>query len=64
VEAPIGNVNKVTVGSHCVAENVQVIAISLPQSLPAEGLLGASFLKHFHVALDYYEPRFELISSH
>ncbi len=62
-EAPIGQVDKVTVGSSCAATNVQVIAIPLPRDLPAEGLLGASFLKHFQVALDYHEPRFEVIKK-
>jgi predicted aspartyl protease len=62
-EAPIGQVDKVTGGSSCAAANVQVIAIPLPRSLPAEGLLGASFLKHFQIALDYHEPRFEVIKK-
>jgi predicted aspartyl protease len=62
-DAPIGHVNKVTVGSDCTASNVQVIAIPLPRALPAEGLLGASFLKHFRVALDYHEPHFDLTTK-
>jgi len=62
-EAPIGQVDRVTVGSDCIAATVQVIAIPLPSSLPAEGLLGASFLKHFHVTLDYHQPRFEIITA-
>ena len=51
--APIGRVSKVTVGAHCSAVSVDVISIALPGALPAEGLLGASFLRHFRVSMDY-----------
>jgi predicted aspartyl protease len=59
-EAPLGRVDKVTVGAHCSAINVQVISIPLPEALPAEGLLGASFLRHFLVSMDYETEKLEL----
>jgi predicted aspartyl protease len=59
-EAPIGQVDKITVGAHCSAVNVQVISIPLPEALPAEGLLGASFLRHFLVSMDYENTKLEL----
>ena len=58
--APIGRVDKVTVGSHCFAVNVEVISIPFPETLPAEGLLGASFLRHFLVSMDYEKGKLEL----
>lgn len=51
--ASLGRVDKVTVGSRCFAVNVEMISIPFPEELPAEGLLGASFLRHFLVAVDY-----------
>jgi predicted aspartyl protease len=57
---PLGRVDKVTVGAHCLAANVEVISILLPEALPAEGLLGASFLRHFLVSMDYEKGRLEL----
>jgi predicted aspartyl protease len=42
-EAPIGQVDKVTVGGRCFALNVRVISIALPADLPAEGLLEHPF---------------------
>jgi len=62
-EAPLGLVEKVTVGTHCSAVNVQVISIPLPSALPAEGLLGASFLRHFLVSMDYENFKFELTTK-
>ena len=59
-EAPIGQVDKITVGARCSALNVQVISIPLPADLPAEGLLGASFLQNFLVFMDYNKGKFEL----
>lgn len=59
-EAPLGQVDKVTVGTQCFAADVQVISIPLPSALPAEGLLGASFLRHFH---DYHKASFELTTK-
>jgi len=59
-EAPIGQVDKVTAGASCIATKVQVISISLPPALPAEGLLGASFLRNFLVCLDYDKGTLEL----
>ncbi len=59
-EAPIGQVDKITVGARCSAVNVQVISIPLPADLPAEGLLGASFLQNFLVSMDYYNGKLEL----
>lgn len=59
-DAPIGQVNKITVGAHCSVVNVQVISIPLPEALPAEGLLGASFLRHFLVSMNYENATFEL----
>ncbi len=59
-EAPIGQVDKVTSGARCIATKVQVISISLPPALPAEGLLGASFLQNFLVCLDYDKGTLEL----
>lgn len=59
-EAPIGQVDKVAAGVHCIATKVQVISISLPPALPAEGLLGASFLQNFLVCLDYDNGTLEL----
>jgi len=59
-EAPIGQVEKITVGARCSAINVQVISIPLPADLPAEGLLGASFLQNFLVSMDYYNGKLEL----
>lgn len=62
-EAPIGQVEKVTVGGRCSAVNVNVISISLPEALPAEGLLGASFLRNFLVSMDYDTGKFELTAK-
>lgn len=62
-EAPVGQVDKVTVGTRCFAANVQVISIPLPSDLPAEGLLGASFLRHFLVTMDYENARLELTTK-
>jgi predicted aspartyl protease len=59
-EAPIGQVDKVTVGARCFAVNVRVISIPLPADLPAEGLLGASFLRNFLVSMDYEKGKLEL----
>ena len=59
-EVPFGQVEKVTVGGRCSAENVSVIAISLPEALPAEGLLGASFLGNFLISMDYKKGKLEL----
>jgi len=59
-DAPLGRVDKVTVGSHCFALNVDVISIPFPEALPAEGLLGASFLRHFLVSMDYDGRKLEL----
>ena len=59
-EAPIGQVDKITVGARCSALNVQVISIPLPAELPAEGLLGASFLQNFLVSMDYDKGKLEL----
>lgn len=58
--APLGRVDKVTVGSHCFAANVEVISIPLPEALPAEGLLGASFLRHYLISMDYGKGKLEL----
>ena len=58
--APLGRVDKVTVGSRCFAAKVEIISIPFPESLPAEGLLGASFLRHFLVSMDYARGKFEL----
>lgn len=51
--APLGRADRVTVGSRCAAENVEIISTPLPQTLPAEGLLDASFLRHFPVYQDF-----------
>jgi predicted aspartyl protease len=59
-EAPIGQVDKVTSGARCIATKVQVISISLPPALPAEGPLGASFLQNVLVCLDYDKGTLEL----
>jgi hypothetical protein len=58
--APLGLVDKVTVGSRCFAVNVEMISIRFPEDLPAEGLLGASFLRHFLVSMDYEKGKLEL----
>ena len=58
--APLGQVDKVTVGAHCSAVNVDVISIPFPEALPAEGLLGASFFRHFLVSMDYEKEKLEL----
>lgn len=58
--APLGQVDKVTVGSRCFAVNVEMISIRFPEDLPAEGLLGASFLRHFLVSMDYEKRKLEL----
>ena len=57
--APLGQVDKVTVGSRCLAVNVEMISIPFPEDLPAEGLLGASFLRHFLVSMDYEKAKLE-----
>lgn len=51
--ASLGRVDKITVGSRCLAEKVEIISIPLPYTLPAEGLLGASFLRHFPIYQDF-----------
>lgn len=58
--APLGRVDKVTVGSRCFAVNVEMISIRFPEDLPAEGLLGASFLRHFLISMDYEKGKLEL----
>jgi len=58
--APLGRAAKIAVGSHCVAEEVEIIAIPLPQTLPAEGLLGTSFLRYFPVYQDFEKGILEL----
>jgi predicted aspartyl protease len=58
--ASLGQVDKVTVGSRCFAVNVETISIPFPEALPAEGLLGASFLRHFLVSMDYGKRKIEL----
>ena len=60
VPALIGQVDKVTVGSRCFAVNVEMISIPFPDDLPAEGLLGASFLRHFLVSMDYAKGKLVL----
>ena len=62
-QASLGRVDKVTVGTRCSAANIQVISIPLPVALPAEGLLGASFLLNFRVSLDYKSGNFDLITK-
>jgi len=62
-EAPLGQVDRVTVGAHCFAANVHVISIPLPDALPAEGLLGASFLRNFLVSMDYDKKKLELTTK-
>ena len=62
-EAPIGQVDKVAVGARCFAPNVRVISIPLPTDLPAEGLLGASFLRNFLVSMDYEKGKLELTTK-
>ena len=59
-EAPVGQVDKITVGARCSALNVEVISMSLPTDLPAEGLLGASFLQNFLLSMDYKNGKLEL----
>jgi len=51
--AALGRADRVTVGSRCFAEKVEMISTSLPQTLPAEGLLGGSFLRYFPVYQDF-----------
>ena len=62
-EVPIGQVDKVTVAARCFALNVRVISIPLPADLPAEGLLGASFLRNFLVSMDYEKGKLELTTK-
>jgi predicted aspartyl protease len=62
-EATLGQVEKVTVGGRCSAVNGDVISISLPETLPAEGLLGASFLRNFFVSMDYDTGKLELTTK-
>jgi predicted aspartyl protease len=57
---PFGQIDSITVGGRCTARNVGTISISLPASLPAEGLLGASFLRNFLVSIDYDKGQLEL----
>lgn len=58
--APIGQVERISVGSGCSCTNVQLISTPLPAALPAEGLLGASFLRNYSVTLDYNSGKIEL----
>jgi predicted aspartyl protease len=62
-ETPVGRVNKVIVGASCFAMNIPVTSISLPAALPAEGLLGASFLRNFLVSMDYDKGKLELTTK-
>ena len=64
-EAPLGQVqvDRVSVGARCFAANVHVISIPLPEALPAEGLLGASFLRNFLVSMDYDKRKLELTTK-
>lgn len=62
-QAPLGRVDKVIVGTRCSAANIQVISIPLPVALPAEGLLGASFLRNFRVSLDYKSGNLDLTTK-
>jgi predicted aspartyl protease len=58
--APLGQVDKVTVGSHCSAGSIDVISIPFPEGLLAEGLLGASFLRHFPLSMNFDKGILEL----
>ena len=42
--------------------NVAVCGHSLPGGLPAEGLLGLNFLRHFNVHLNFLDGQLEIIS--
>jgi predicted aspartyl protease len=57
--APLGRVDKVTV-SHCSAASIDVISIPFPEGLLAEGLLGASFLRHFPLSMNFDKGILEL----
>lgn len=59
-QASLGYAERMTIGGHCSAPNIQVISIPLPATLPAEDLLGASFLRHFRVTIDYETGILEL----
>jgi predicted aspartyl protease len=61
--APLGQVERVTVGTLCPAEKIDVISVPFPETLPAEGLLGASFLRYFPVSMDFERGILELDSS-
>jgi len=62
-EAPIGQVDKITVGSRCSAVNVQVISISFPEDLPAGRSVGRILLQNFLVSMDYDKGKLELITK-
>ena len=40
--------------------NIEVCAHSLPSNLPARGLLGLNFLRHFNVHLNFLEKRMKI----
>ena len=48
-----GSIERIVVSHGLVAENVNIIAMSLPRGLIGEGLLGASFLQRFPFFVDY-----------
>lgn len=62
VRSVLGQVDKVTVGAHFSAEKIDIIPVPFPESLPAEGLLGTSFLRHFPLSMDFDKGILELIS--
>lgn len=42
--------------------DIEISAHDLPSSLPAEGLLGLNFLKHFDLLIHFREGKIELTS--
>lgn len=62
VRSVLGQVDKVTVGAHFSAEKIDIIPVPFSENLPAEGLLGTSFLRHFLLIMDFDKGILELIS--
>ena len=62
IRSVLGQVDKVTVGAHFSAERIDMISVPFPEGLPAEGLLGTSFLRCFPLSMDLDKGILELTS--
>ena len=60
IEAPLVKIKKLCVGDLCV-ENTEVIALTVPQLVEVEGLLGLNYFSHFTTVIDYKKGVLEIV---